>query len=127
MDEAGWQSLVARLAVEHWRLIRALIRASGGLDERNAGRLQAQARYAERQLEITLEGANLTLAFFDGELFEAGLPVDAINIDDFQPEDTLIVDTTVEPTVVAEGRVILVGRVHIARSGKSEAEDGKCI
>ena len=119
MMEAGatrdYPVALARIAVEYWRLLRAYDR----LRESNVGqdtpRLAAQSRYAAERLESIMGQVGLRLVLFDGQAFQAGLPVEALNADEFDGEEGLIVEFTTEPTILFEGRVISPGKVTLAR------------
>lgn len=107
---------LAKLAVEHWKLVRALERTVPHLPADRAARMAAQARFAGGQLDRILGDAGLRLALFEGQAVSANLPVTVINHDDFEGADSLVVESTIEPAVVAEFSVVHQGKV-IARKG----------
>lgn len=107
-------SLVA-LAVEYWRLLRAYDRLRGTVEGDAGARFAAQSRFALGRLEALLAEAGLRLAIFDGQPFHPGLPVRALNAEDFADEDGLVVAFTNEPTILADGRVVVLGTVTLDR------------
>lgn len=57
----------------------------------------------------------MSLVHLDGREFEPSLPATAINIEDFEGAENLLVDMTVEPAVVQGMQVILMGKVLLKR------------
>ena len=111
------QATFSKLAVEHWRLIQVLSRLIDRLPQESQARVAAQARFAGNQLEILVKDQGLALVTFEGRLFEPNLPVTAVNAEDFAGEDALVVSETVEPTVIADGRVVQLGKVLLTLGG----------
>lgn len=102
---------LAALAVENWKLQATLGRSVTDLAEEKRARVEAQLRYSRGQLERILAEADVSLITFDGEEFSAELPVSPVNAEDFEGAEVTFVDQTLEPTVIAAGSVIRVGRV----------------
>lgn len=114
---AGSEQSYAKLAVEHWRLIRVLTRLVDRLPLESQARVAAQARFASAQLDSAVSDHGLSLTTFDGRLFEPSLPVTAVNAEDYPGLADLVVSETVEPTVIADGRVIQLGKVIVSPGG----------
>lgn len=108
--------VVAALVVDYWKLLRSFERLAAELPEARAERLQAQARFSTGRLQAHLDAFGLQLATFDGQRIEPSLPIVAINADELEGEADPVVESTVEPAVVAGSRVISIGRV-IAATG----------
>ncbi len=114
MTEAPTEAVVGRLAIEYWRLLKAFEKSSGagpGASSREA----AQARYAASKLASILSEIDMRLVAFDGERFEPGLPVSAINADEFESEDDLVIAATIEPAVILRDNVKITGRVLLEK------------
>jgi hypothetical protein len=103
----------AQLAVEHWRLIRTLTRLVERAPLETQARLAAQCRFAAARLAGLAQEREFRLEMFDGRLFEPGLPVSAINAEEFPPGSELRIVETLEPTVLRDGRVVQVGKVAL--------------
>lgn len=106
---------LARLAVEFWRLLRAYDRLSANVEGDAGARSSAQSRYAANRLHCVLGEAGLRLVVFDGQPYQPGLPVRPLNAEDFAEDDGLFVAMTNEPTIVAGGRVVVLGSVTLDR------------
>ena len=109
------ENTLARLAVEYWKLLRAVERAVEVVPENAKERIASQARYAASRLETVLSEQNMSVQQFDGMAFEVNLPASAINGDEFQEGDTPIVERTLEPAVISNMRVVLMGKVYLAK------------
>lgn len=107
----------AKLAVEHWRLIRVLTRLVDRLPHESQARVAAQARFAGSQLDSLVKDQGMALVTFEGRMFEPSLPVTAVNAEDFAGAPALLVSETVEPTVMTDGRVLQLGKVLVSQGG----------
>ena len=115
MDDA--EQTIARMAVEYWRLMRLVSRTIAMAPEDKRERLAASIRYGAARVEETLAGHNMSIQEFEGADFEINLPVSPINSSDFPGEDALIIERTIEPAVICDTRVVLTGKVLLARKG----------
>ena len=114
--------VLARLAVEYWKLLRSFEKAVdfAPLDART--RLSAQARYAASRLEALLQDANMKIVSFDGAEFEVNLSAIAINGEDLSGQDNLVVEQTIEPAIVFDMTVLLMGKVLLKQSPKTGSD-----
>jgi len=109
------ETTLARLAAEYWKLLRVVERAVEVAPEDAKERIASQARYAASRLETVLSEQNMSVQGFDGMAFEVNLPASAINGDEFQEGDMPIVERTLEPAVISNMRVVLMGKVYLAK------------
>ena len=114
------QQLMAELASEYWKLLRAFERAATLAPESARGRLTAQARYSGGRLNSLIDKAGLRLATFDGMMFEINMPAIAVNAEDVSGSQALVVERTIEPTVISKSTVILTGKVFLAPASDKE-------
>jgi hypothetical protein len=103
--------ILARLAVEYWKLLRSFERTIDFAPFDARTRLSAQARYAASRLEMLLLDANMKIISFDGVAFEVNLPAIAINGEDMAGLDNLVVEQTIEPAIISDMTVLLMGKV----------------
>jgi hypothetical protein len=106
---------IARLAIEYWRLLRLVDRAVLSAPEHHRERLKAQAGHAISRFETILKEQNMSIQEFDGMDFEVNLPASPINAGDFPDDTHLIVERTIEPAIICDMRVLLTGKVLLAR------------
>jgi hypothetical protein len=105
--------IVAHLCVEYWKLAKAARKAVDRLPETESRRLEGQLNFSDRQLLVIVDNLGLKLIEFEGETFHSGLAVSADNVGDYSDDLELVITKTLEPTVVADMRVIRMGRVIV--------------
>ena len=106
---------LTELATEYWRVLRSYKRAVVDLPIEKHARVNAQIRYAENRLTEILNENGLRLLSYEGQPYTINLPVTVVNSDDFQDEKELVIEQTLEPTVIAEGRVLSMGKVILKK------------
>src|SRR6516165_7164233 len=111
------EATIAHLAVEYWKLLRMVERVLELAPENTRQRIFSQARYAASRLDALLGEQNMSLQVFDGMEFEVNLPASPINGEEFQETGGPVVERTVEPAVISDMRVVLMGKVLLARKG----------
>lgn len=88
------------IAVESWKFSRIFARIVNKLDAGEAGRYLNQLRYFQKKVEQNLDAAGLKLVNVEGHVFDPGMAASPLNIEDFGPDDTLLVDQMVEPIIM---------------------------
>lgn len=107
-------SAVAELAVDFWKLLRVSERTMAGLPEEKRTRVAAQLRFSASRLDAHLEALGVSLPSFEGQVFGPELPAVAVNAEDFDgSEDILVVESALEPAVILNGKVIQNARVML--------------
>jgi len=107
------ENSLIEVAIESWRFSRLFARIVGKLDVGEANRYTNQLRYFQKKIEESLGAVGLKLVSVEGQPFDPGVAATALNIGDFSPEDTLLVDQMVEPIIISpnglkkEGKVML--------------------
>ncbi|WP_457817333.1 hypothetical protein, partial [Staphylococcus aureus] len=76
------------MAIEGWRFARAYIRLIEKLDMMDQSRYLNQHRYYLKQLDEQLQSCGMRLVDLEGHAFDAGMAATAINLPDFEPDDT---------------------------------------
>lgn len=113
--------VVAQLCVDYWKLCKVTWKAIDHLPDDNRRRLEGQLNFSDRQLSMLLDQLGFRLIEFETEEFHAGLSASADNAGDFSDEVDLVVSKTLEPTIMANMKVIRLGRV-LVEPAKSEKE-----
>lgn len=112
---------VAHLCVEFWKLSSATRKAIERLPDKESRRLTGQLNFSDRQLKMLVDQLGLKLIEFETEIFHTGLATSADNAGDYPDETDLVVSKTLEPTVMADMKVVRLGRV-LVEPVKSEKE-----
>lgn len=125
LENSGETSLkpdvVAQLCVEFWKLSNATRKAVDRLPDGESRRLEGQLNFSDRQLSMLVDQLGFRLIDFQSEVFHTGLAASADNAGDYPDETDLVVSKTLEPTVMADMKVIRLGRV-LVEPAKSEKE-----
>lgn len=99
------------VVVEYWKLLRSFERVVTDLPDAKVEKVHAQIRYSSGRLDQLMKQAEFRLVCFDGEEFSPELPVSAINAEDLAGVDQTVVERTIEPTLLCQGKVIYTGKV----------------
>ena len=110
------ENALVELSIESWRLCRLFERVLTKLDAGEATRYANQIRYFQKNLENHLESGGLKLVSHEGQPYDAGMAVTALNMEDFAPDDLLVIDRMVEPVVMGPGGVRKQGTVTLRKA-----------
>jgi len=102
---------LADLTVECWRLLRLGERLVRDQAADRQPRALAQLRYVRGRLDSILGARGLRLVAYVDEPYSPNLPVTVANPDEFQGNEGLVIAETLEPTLLAVGRVVAMGKV----------------
>ena len=104
------ESLIS-IASELFRFQRVFEKAINklGIDERN--KYFSQFSWFEKRIIKALSDAGLSLVNLEGQMYDPGMAVTPLNIDEFDVQDQLFVLQTIEPIVMQDGIVRKSGTV----------------
>ncbi len=123
-DEQGRQdAAVTDMAVDFWKLLRVSERIMSALPEEKRKRIAAQVRFSAGRLESHLDVLGVSLPTFEGQVFGPELPAIAVNADEFEDVEILIVDSAVEPAVILNSKVIQNARVMLKEGNADVSRD----
>lgn len=103
------------MAVESWRFGRLFERVLSALDAGEQKRYLGQFRWFHRRVEESLGAAGMRFVNIEGHPFDPGMPATALNIEEFNAGDTLVVDQMLEPIVMGPEGIIRTGTVTLRR------------
>jgi hypothetical protein len=103
------------IAVESWRLSRLFGRLLAKLDAGESNRYVNQLRYFQNKLQDSLHTAGLRLVNVEGQIFDTGIAASALNIGDFGPDDTLLIDQMLEPIIMGPDGLRKQGTVMLRK------------
>jgi hypothetical protein len=105
------------LAIESWRFQKLFGRALGKLDAGESLRFANQHRYFIMRIGECLAGIGLKLVNLEGQAYDPGAAVTALNVADFNAEDDLVVDQMIEPVVMSTSGLLRPGTVMLRKAG----------
>jgi hypothetical protein len=116
-SEAGGNAKEALLdlAIEGLRLARAFNRVLNKLDAGEGARYANQVRYFEKRVAESLHAAELRLVNLEGQPYDTGLPATALNVEDFSPDDRLVVHQMLEPVIMGPQGIVKTGTVMLKK------------
>jgi len=112
------EAVLLDLAMEGWRFQKLFTRALSKLDAGEAPRFSNQHRYFVRRIGDCLQEVGIRLVNLEGQPYDTGSAVTAVNIADFEPEDSLVVDQMIEPIVMNEAGLLRPGTVTLRKAGQ---------
>ncbi|SRR6266571_5300427 len=104
------------LAVEGWRFQKLFTRALAKLDAGESLRFANQHRYFIKRIDECLAGAGLKLVNIEGQRYDPGAAVTALNLGDFGAEDELVVDQMIEPVIMNVSGLLRAGTVMLRKA-----------
>lgn len=113
-NEQMEQSLID-IAVESWRFSRLFGKVVSKLDAGESGRYANHIRYFQKKIEESLDSNGLKLVNMEGHPYDPGMPVAALNVGDFGPDDVLLVEQTVEPIIMGSDGLRKQGTVMLRK------------
>ncbi len=103
------------IAVESWRFSRLFGKVISRLDAGESGRHANQLRYFQKKVEESLGSNSLKLVSTEGQPYDPGMPVAALNLGDFGPDDVLFVEQMVEPIIMGPNGLRKQGTVMLRK------------
>lgn len=107
------------IAVDSWRFSRLFVRVLEKLDAGEASRYSNQVRYFQKRVEACLDVAGLKIVNVEGQRFEPGMAASALNIGDFGPDDSLLVEQMLEPIIMGPEGLRKQGTVMLRKTADS--------
>lgn len=108
------QSLI-NIAVESWRFSRLFSRLLDKLDAGESSRYVNQHRFYLKRLDENLKQAGIRLVNVEGQIYDIGMAATALNAEDFDPDDNLVVDQMLEPIIMGEEGLVRTGTVILRK------------
>lgn len=109
------QSIIS-MVVEAWRFRRVFEKAMNKLDAGESTRYISQFSWFIKKVDAALEDAGFRIVNVEGKLFDVGMAVTPLNMDDFSHEDVLFVEQMPEPIIMDSESVVKTGTVILGRA-----------
>ncbi len=114
-DAKALTKTILNMAVESWRFARVFDRMLMKLDAGEQTRYKSQFRWFIKKLEESLEEAELRIVNVEGHPFDPGTAATPLNIDEFDANDTLIVDQMLEPIIMGKEDLVKTGTITLRK------------
>ena len=106
---------VIDMAVEAWRFRRVFDKAMSKLEAGESSRYIGQFNWFIKKVEAALKTAGLRIVNVEGRPYDVGMALTPLNIDDFEPEDQLLVEQLIEPIIMDDEKVVKTGTAILGR------------
>ena len=107
------KDFIISMAIETWRFKRILDRLLTKLAPNDQKRHQTQLRWFEKKLEEFLALFGWQIVDVEGQPFDPGMAATPLNIEDFDEEDSLMVDHMLEPIIMGKDQLVKTGTVTL--------------
>ena len=109
------KDVIINIAIETWRFGRVFERLLSKLDTDEQQRYRNQSRWFEKKLEEFLAEVGWQIVDIEGQAFDPGMAATPLNIEDFDAEDSLIVDQMLEPIIMEKEELVKTGTVMLKK------------
>ena len=109
------QNVLAELATEYWKLFKVAERVLADAPIDNIGMVSAQVRYSMSRLQSICAKSGLRLISYDRDPYEPNLPVVVANAEEAVSFDSAVIERTLEPTIIFDGKVVAMGKVLVKK------------
>ena len=106
------------IASELYRFKGVFAKAISKLDIEEQNKYSSQFSWFSKKVIKALDEAGLKIVNVDGQLYDPGMAVTPLNIEDFETDDILYVEQTMEPIIMQENAVVKTGTVILGRVQK---------
>ena len=111
----GHKEVIINLAIESWRFAKVFERGITQLNAARAKRHTSQLQLFLKKTEESLEDVGLRIVNVEGQPYDPGIAATPLNIEDFEPDDHLVVDQMLEPIIMDGGSLAQTGTVTLRR------------
>lgn len=117
-DDNKLRESIIDIACEHHRFQRIFLKAISKLDMDEQNKYSSQFAWFSKRVLKALDTAGLRIVDIDGQLYDPGMAVTPLNIEDFEAEDILYIAQTMEPIIMQDNAVIKTGTVILGKVEK---------
>ncbi|MDE0087376.1 MAG: hypothetical protein OXU23_16760, partial [Candidatus Poribacteria bacterium] len=101
----GHKAAIINLVIESWRFAKNYERMLNRLNTNQTKRYTSQLQQFVKKAEESLADVGLRVVNVEGYPYDPGMAATPLNIEDFDPDDELVVDQMLEP-IIMEGTVL---------------------
>lgn len=106
------------IASEAFRFQRVFEKAVSKLDIEERTKYLSQYSWFAKRVSKALENSHLRMINLEGQLYDPGMAITPLNLDDFEVDDTLIVAQMLEPVIMQDDTIVKIGTALLGRIEK---------
>lgn len=116
-DKKLQESLIT-IASEFFRFQRVFEKVLSKLEIEEQGKYKGQFSWFSKKVDRALENADLRIQNVEGQLYDPGMAITPLNIDELDPDDPLYVEQMIEPIIMQGDSVCKIGTAILGRVEK---------
>ena len=106
------------IASETFRFERVFKKAISKLEIEDQNKYISQFAWFTKRVNKALDDSGLHLVNIEGQIYNPGMAVTPLNIEDFEPNDILYIKQMMEPVIMDGDSVVKTGTVILGRKEK---------
>jgi hypothetical protein len=114
-DNKMMKNSLVTIAIEAWRFGKVFERVLMKLDAGEQSRYTGQVRWFIKKIEESLADVELRIVNVEGHPFDPGIAAKALNIEDFDASDSLVVDQMLEPIIMESHGLLKTGTITLRK------------
>ena len=116
MEKEAYESIIINMSIENWRFARLFLKAAAKLEPSETNKYINQLRYFQKNIENNLDECGLKIVNIEGQVFDIGMAAVAMNMEDFDADDILIVESMIEPIIMGSDGIKKQGTVMLKKA-----------
>lgn len=108
------ESLVS-IASELFRFKKVFEKAISKLPAEEQAKYLSQFAWFSKKVSKAMDNAELKIVSLEGEIFDPGMAVTPLNIDDFEATDKLFIQQMLEPIIMKDSKTYKMGTAILGR------------
>lgn len=117
--------VIVEFIVEEYRFLKSYVSLMGKLMKDELPKYTSVYNFHINKINEIMEKKNLRIVDLVGKLYDDGLSVNPLNLEDFDKNDNLIIEQVLEPLIVSvtDGKIIKSGTVMLTRAKEESKEE----
>ena len=118
METECMQDVFINTLIESWRFAKTYAKILEKLDLRERNKYAGRLTWYMKKLSENAAKAGIKIKEYEaGEPFDTGMAVTTVNLDEFAPEEALVIEQMLEPIIMnREGQILQTGTVLLRRA-----------
>lgn len=109
------KSAIMSIASETFRFQSVFERVIGKLDIDEQKKYGSQYAWFSKKVNKALDDAGMHMINLEGQVYDPGMMVAPLNLEDFETNDVLFIEKMIEPIIMEEDTVLKEGTVILGR------------
>lgn len=115
-DSSKVYNSLIQIATELQRFEKVFSKAISKLDFDEQKKYMSQFNWFSKRVVKALEQVGLKCISVENQVYDPGMAVTPLNLDDFESSDLLVVEQMIEPIIMRDDNVVKTGTVVLRRA-----------